>query len=64
MIVVPDQFAEQLVDYERPRVATCSRSVPALAEEFAQRWRLIPALGDRADDEYRAVRDIAPWALG
>ncbi|WP_280396169.1 hypothetical protein [Nocardia brasiliensis] len=64
MIVVPDQFAEQLIYYEGPRGATWSRSVPTLAEEFAQRWRLIPALGDFADDEYRAVRDIAPWALG
>ncbi|MEU0870936.1 hypothetical protein [Nocardia brasiliensis] len=64
MIVVPDQFAEQLVNYEGRRVATWLRSVPALAEEFAQRWRGIPALGDFADDKYRAVRDIAPWALG
>ncbi|MGX1778931.1 aminoglycoside phosphotransferase family protein [Nocardia brasiliensis] len=120
MIVVPEQFAEQLVNYEVPQVATWLRSVPALAGEFAQRWRLtadgplmhgvvglaLPvttadgspavlkltlvtaetrdeptalatwkgagpvrlldflAMGDLADDGYRAVRDIAPWALG
>ncbi|WP_280431523.1 hypothetical protein [Nocardia brasiliensis] len=42
MIVVPSQFAEQLVAYEGPRATTWLRSTPALAEEFAQRWQLTP----------------------
>ncbi|WP_338772551.1 aminoglycoside phosphotransferase family protein [Nocardia vulneris] len=42
MIVVPNQFAEQLVAYEGPRATTWLRSTPSLAEEFAQRWQLTP----------------------
>ncbi|QIS02032.1 aminoglycoside phosphotransferase [Nocardia brasiliensis] len=42
MIVVPTQFAEQLVTYEGPRASTWLTGVPALAAEFADRWHLTP----------------------